>query len=221
MVRVLIVFAHPALEKSRVHRRLLAATPRDARVTLHDLYQEYPDFDIDVDREQRLLLDHDVIVLQHPLYWYSGPPLLKEWLDLVLEHGWAYGSEGDALHGKVVLQAISAGGGASAYCEEGYNRYTIRQYLRPFEGTVRLCGMTYLPPWVVFGTHRLDAGDIEAWGDAWSRTVGWLLDEGYRDLETDPDALLVEGAGECAPWPPRGVPEGVTPGDIASEARES
>lgn len=221
MARVLILFAHPALEKSRVHRQLVASTPREDRVTLHDLYEEYPDFGIDVEREQRLLLEHDVIVFQHPLYWYSGPPLLKEWLDLVLAHGWAYGSEGDALHGKAVLQAISAGGQASAYCEEGYNRWTIRQYLRPFEGTARLCGMTYLPPWVVFGTHRLNVGDIEAWGDAWARTVGWLVEEGYRDLEPDPDALLVEGAEECAPWPPPGVPEGVITGDVPSESRET
>lgn len=217
MARVLIVFAHPALETSRVHRRLVAAIPADARVTLHDLYEEYPDFDIRIEREQELLLEHDVIVLLHPLYWYSGPPLLKEWLDLVLEHGWAYGSEGDALSGKVVLQAISAGGQASAYCEEGYNRYTIRQYLRPFEGTVRLCGMTYLPPWVVFGTHRLDDADIDAWGDAWARTVGWLVDEGYRGLDPDPAMLLVEGAGECAPWPTAstrtGTTLGVTPTD--------
>ena len=221
MVRVLILFAHPALEKSRVHRQLVASTPRDERVTFHDLYEEYPDFDIDVEREQRLLLDHDVVVLQHPLYWYAAPPLLKEWLDLVLEHGWAYGSAGNALAGKFVLQAISAGGQASAYCEEGYNRYTIRQYLRPFEGTARLCGMTYLPPWVVFGTHGLDGGDIEAWGDAWSRTVQWLLDGRHLGLEPDPAALLVEGAGECAPWPPPGGPDDLVAGEIPSESREA
>jgi len=207
MSRVLVLFAHPALEKSRVHRRLVAAMPTDERVTLHDLYEAYPAGDVDVAREQSLLLAHDVVVWQHPLYWYSGPPLLKEWLDLVLEHGWAYGSGGSALHGKAVLQAISAGGGADAYCEEGYNRWTIRQYLRPFEGTARLCGMTYLPPWVVFGTHRLDATDLEAWGDAWARTLTWLADDGWREVEPDPNALLVEGAEECSPRPPIGAPE--------------
>ena len=220
MARVLIVFAHPALEKSRVHRRLVASVPHDDRVTFHDLYEQYPAFDIRIEHEQRLLLEHDVIVLQHPLYWYSGPPLLKEWLDLVLEHGWAYGSEGDALDGKVMLQAISAGGQASAYCEEGYNRYTIRQYLRPFEGTARLCGMRYLPPWVVFGTHRLAEADIEAWADAWSRTVSWLADEEWRDLEPDADALLVEGAGECAPWPAARMDAALEPRTAASGPEE-
>ena len=53
-------------------------------------------------REQELLLQHKIIVWQHPFYWYSSPALLKEWIDLVLEHGWAYGRKGDMLKGKKV-----------------------------------------------------------------------------------------------------------------------
>ena len=100
MPRVLVQFAHPAFERSRVHRRLLAHLPRREGITLNDLYEEYPAFDIDVAREQALLLAHDVVVFQHPFFWYSTPPLLKQWEDLVLEHGWAYGREGRALTGK-------------------------------------------------------------------------------------------------------------------------
>ena len=36
-------------------------------MTFHDLYEAYPDFDIDVRREQALLLAHDVIVLPAPV----------------------------------------------------------------------------------------------------------------------------------------------------------
>ena len=79
---------------------------------MHDLYEAYPDFDIDVRREQELLAAHEVIVLQHPFYWYSAPALLKEWQDLVLEHGWAYGSGGTALRGKALLSAPSRPAGA-------------------------------------------------------------------------------------------------------------
>jgi glutathione-regulated potassium-efflux system ancillary protein KefG len=158
--RVLVLFAHPALEKSRVHRRLVTAVPARPDVTFHDLYEAYPDYDVDVPHEQALLAAHDVIVLQHPFYWYSTPPLVKQWEDLVLEHGWAYGSQGRALEGKRMLSAITAGGGASAYEHEGYNRFTIRELLAPIEQTARLCRMTYLPPWVVHGTHRLDDAEI-------------------------------------------------------------
>jgi glutathione-regulated potassium-efflux system ancillary protein KefG len=35
-----------------------------------------------------------VIVFQHPLYTWSCPALLKEWLDRVLSRGFASGPEG-------------------------------------------------------------------------------------------------------------------------------
>jgi glutathione-regulated potassium-efflux system ancillary protein KefG len=160
VARVLILFAHPALQSSRVQRSLIERVPTDPDVTFHDLYEAYPGFDIDVAREQALLTDHDIVVLQHPFFWYSTPPLVKQWEDLVLEHGWAYGSQGNALRGKWMLSVISAGGGASAYRSDGYNRFTVRQLLAPIEQTARLCGMGYLPPFVVYGTHSLGPAGI-------------------------------------------------------------
>lgn len=162
MPGVLIQFAHPALEKSRVNRALLAAAREVPGVLINDLYEAYPDFDVDVDREQDLLLRHDFILLHHPFYWYSAPALVKQWEDLVLEHGWAYGREGNALRGKHLMNVITTGGRAEAYQPDGHNRFTIRQFLTPFEQTATLCKMSYLPPFVVHGTHRLDAAGIEA-----------------------------------------------------------
>ena len=161
MANVLILFAHPALEKSRVHKRLLAQIPAGTEVRLHDLYEHYPNFDIDIAYEQQLLLQHDIIVFQHPLYWYSSPAIIKQWQDLVLEHGWAYGSKGTALLGKKWLQVISSGGSAEAYKETGRNKFPLTQYLLPFRQTAALCGMEFLPPFVVHGTHRLNDADIE------------------------------------------------------------
>lgn len=153
--RILILFAHPALEKSRVNRYLIQAIQGWDSVTIHDLYEAYPDFHINVKFEQDLLVAHDIIVFHHPFYWYSSPAILKEWQDLVLEYGFAYGHEGTALRGKKLLSAITTGGGEQAYCKEGYNRFTIRELLVPFEQTAHLCGMEYLPPFVVQGTHQL------------------------------------------------------------------
>jgi len=83
--------------------------------------------------------------LQHPLYWYSTPAILKEWQDLVLQHGWAYGAKDTALHGKRWHQVVTAGGSEEAYCAQGSNRLTVRQLLAPLEQTARLCGMRFLP----------------------------------------------------------------------------
>ncbi len=176
MPSILVLFAHPALEKSRVNRSLVRAARDTAGVTFQDLYERYPDFHIDVAAEQSLLVEHDVIVMQHPFYWYSAPALLKEWLDLVLEHGWAYGHDGKALHGKALLSAITTGGREEAYCPRGYNRFTMAELLAPFEQTARLCGMDYLPPFIVHGTHSLSATDIERHTDDYRRVIEALRD---------------------------------------------
>ena len=173
---VLVLFAHPALRKSRVNRRLVEAARGLDGVVVNDLYQQYPDFDIDVAREQRLLLDHDVVVFQHPFYWYSTPAILKEWQDLVLEHGWAYGQDGHALEGKTLLNVVSTGGPKEAYSEDGANRFTMRQLLAPIEQTARLCGMTYLPPFVVHGTHALTREGIDREAADYRRLLEGLQD---------------------------------------------
>ncbi|NWG21093.1 MAG: NAD(P)H-dependent oxidoreductase [Chloroflexi bacterium] len=177
MARLLILFAHPALEKSRVHRRLIREAQAIEGVTVNDLYEEYPDFQINVQREQALLLDHDLIVLQHPMFWYSTPAILKQWQDLVLEHGWAYGSRGNALRGKLVLSLITTGGGEAAYQHGGFNRYTIAELLAPIAQTVRLCKMEYLPPYVIFGTHRMDEDAIAMAAARYRRLLLALRDD--------------------------------------------
>lgn len=161
--RILLLFAHPAPHKSRVGKRLVAEAERVEGVTVRHLYEIYPDFLIDVREEQRLLETHDALVLQHPLYWYSAPSLVKEWMDLVLEHGWAYGSEGTALRGRTFAQAVTCGGSQEVYCSEGQNRHSVRDFLLPFEQSALLCGMDWRVPHVVYGTGNLkSAEEIDA-----------------------------------------------------------
>jgi glutathione-regulated potassium-efflux system ancillary protein KefG len=179
MARILVLFAHPALEKSRVHKAMLEKASGLNGVTINDLYQWYPDLDIDVEREQGLLLQHDIIVWQHPFYWYSSPAIIKQWQDLVLEHGWAYGSNGIKLQGKKAFNAISAGGSALAYSASGRNRFTIRQLLAPFEQTAYLCHMQYLPPFVVHETHRLKEAHVEAYAQQYAQILSDLAQDAY------------------------------------------
>lgn len=152
---ILILFSHPRLERSLNQSQLINSIPKIQEITFHDLYEKYPDFDIDIEHEQELMLRHQIIIWQHPFYWYSSPPLLKQWIDLVLSFGWAYGPGGIALQGKMVLNVITTGGQRSAYSNEGHNRFTINQLLAPFEQTAFLCKMIWLPPFVIHGTHRI------------------------------------------------------------------
>lgn len=181
--QILVLFAHPVLHKSRVNKKLLSAIEDIEGITFHDLYENYPDFHIEVKREQDLLLSHDIIVWQHPFYWYGSPAILKEWIDLVLEHGFAFGRTGKALQGKKVLTAITSGGRKEAYQAGGFNQFTIRQLLAPFEQTVRLCNMEYLPPFVVHGTHLLNDDDIDTAAQNYRTLLISLRDEIFSTEE--------------------------------------
>ncbi len=154
-MKILVVFAHPKMSESIVQREMLSRIQNLENVTIHDLYASYPDFVIDVDHEQALLLQHDLIILQHPFYWYSAPSIIKEWLDLVLEHEWAYGAKGTKLHGKFMMQAISTGGPQHFYNAAGKNRFEIDELLAPFDQTAYLCGMAWLEPFAVFIGRRI------------------------------------------------------------------
>jgi putative NADPH-quinone reductase len=184
MRRILVLFAHPSLDRSEVNRPLMLATAGVEGVTLVDLYAEYPDLQIDIDREQGRLLANDVIAFMHPLYWYSTPAILKEWQDLVLEHGFAYGSEGTALHGKIFLDALTAGGAEAAYRAEGYNHFTIRELLHPLEQTAGMCGMRYLPPFALFGARTaVEEGRVDAHVADWVHVLE-ALREDRLDIDT-------------------------------------
>lgn len=172
MEKTLIIFTHPALEKSRANRALIEGISDLDGVTVHDLYEVYPDFHIDREREQALLEEHPRIVWQHPFYWYSTPSLMKEWFDVVLEYGWAYGKDGRALEGKTVKSVITTGASCEAYCREGDNGHSVEELLRPLEQTARLCGMTYETPMVFYSALHLDKAAMAA---AIERYRDWLL----------------------------------------------
>lgn len=167
-MKPLIYLIHPRLDRSEISGPLFAAAHAIDGLTCVDLYADYPTFAIDVDREQARLVAHDAVVFLHPLYWYAGPGLLKEWQDLVLEHGFAYGRDGTALAGKIALHAVSCGAPEAAYAPDGANGADLRDLLIPFEKTADLCGMPYLAPFALFGAGRAredgrDRGHLAQW----------------------------------------------------------
>ncbi len=178
MRKILVLFAHPMLHKSRVNQQLVNAIEGLENVTVHNLYEHYPDFFIDVKYEQDLLLAHDVIIWHHPFYWYSAPAMIKEWFDLVLEHGFAYGRDGSALEGKQAMTCISTGGRYETYQRNGLNRFPIKTYLLPFNQSAHLCKMNYLPPFVVHGAHLLNDEDISDISRHYKRVLEFLRDSG-------------------------------------------
>jgi len=159
MAKTLVINGHRTPRDSVFGKVLFDSASALPRVTGHTLIDAYPDFKINGDYERSLLSEHANLVLQFPLYWYSSPAIIKEWLDEVLSRGWAYGG-GQALVGKKIMLAITTGGPEKVYQHDGANRFTINEFLRPFEQTANLCGMKWEQPFVMFGVRYLDEESI-------------------------------------------------------------
>jgi len=203
MNHVLILFTHPRFEKSRVNRALLSNVEQIHGVTLHDLYEQYPDFNVDIEREKALLIAHRIIIWHHPFYMYGAPALLKHWIDLVLEYGWAHGAGGGAGKDKLIFNAITTGGAREGYGANGFHRFTIGEFLLPFHQTAAMCRMIYLPPFAVQGTHRLTPHELSVHAGLYRRlllhlTHGEFSVETLKNFEFLNDWLIQETEAPAA-----------------------
>lgn len=174
---ILVILAHPYLEHSRANRALARELKGLDGVEIRKLYDLYPDFDIDVDVEQAALAGADVIVWQHPMYWYSAPGLLKHWFDKVLARGWAYGEGGTALRGKRCLWVVTTGGDETAFRPEGMHAFPFASFVPHMEQTARFCGMEWLEPVVLHGSHRVSSQELHEFATQYRMRIQRLMEE--------------------------------------------
>lgn len=175
---ILVLYAHPRPERSVANRRLKRVAEGISGVTVADLYAEYPTYDIDVKREQARLEAHDVLIFQHPVYWFSAPALVKEWVDRVVTFNWALG-EREAMKGKIYLHAVTTAASHGVFAKDVTGRAALRAQFHPFEAMAGLCGMRYLPPFSLFrevaDEGRAERLDIHA--AAYAKLLRELRDE--------------------------------------------
>lgn len=180
--RIQLLFVHPFPHRSKVNLALLEGVRDLPGVEVNDLYERYPDFHINVKEEQERLKATDLLVVQHPFYWYSTPALFKQWQDTVLEYGFAFGAEGDALRCKDWLSVVTVGQSREAYLPEGQNRFSVTELLRPFECSANHCSMHYLEPIIIHDSHRLSDTELADWVDLYRRRLSeYRPRSGHRD----------------------------------------
>ncbi len=173
----LLIYAHPYPNRSRANRRLLGAVSDLPRLQVRSLYDIYPDFAIDVEAEQQALSEAELIIWQHPMYWYSVPGLLKHWFDKVLARGWAYGDGGTALRGKRCLWVATTGGDEAAFSEPGMHAHPLSAFVPPVLQTARFCGMEWLDPFVLHGAHRVPEAVLANQAQSYRELLERLLEE--------------------------------------------
>ncbi len=171
MKNILLLYCNPSPHKSRYNRRLQETARKVPGLKIRDLYDLYPAMHVDEAAEQKALVKADVLVLQFPIYWFSAPALLKEWMDVVLQNGFAYGEGGTALKGKKTMLAVSTGAPVSAYRAGATHGAKIEHFLLPFRMTAEFCGMKVGPPFVTYCAHKMEYDDINARAEAFIEAV--------------------------------------------------
>jgi len=158
-MKTLVIVIHPNLENSSIVNKhwFNELKKHPEKFNIHNLYELYPDGNIDVKAEQKLLEAHDKIVFQFPVYWLSSPPLFKKWIDEVLSYGWAYGASTYKLEGKKIALALTASADEKTYSSEGDFKYTLQEFTRTFEITFNWIKADYKPFFAFFGApHTTD-----------------------------------------------------------------
>ncbi len=149
-MKALVIFSHSYQEQSVSNKAILEVLQSAEGVEVRNLEVLYPDGKIDVAAEQAALLAADVVVFQHPTFWFNIPPMLKRWMDDVLTYGFAYGTGGDKLHGKKFIQSLTTGSGDQTYTS------ALQEVLyAPMRTSAQFCGMEYLEPHPLFGQLAL------------------------------------------------------------------
>lgn len=160
MSSLLIISGHPDMRSSLANRTILEELQKtDLPCDIRRL--DLSGFDLDVEEEQKHLKEAKVVVFQFPFYWYSCTALLRNWMEKVLTHGFAYGTSGKALEGKKFILSFTIGGGKEDYTHEGQHRHPIEEFLYTFQQTAALCSMDYEKPVYTFGCMYIPGVNTE------------------------------------------------------------
>lgn len=163
MKKILVISGHPDYRNSVANRAILdefhQLVPSAEIVYLDALY---PDFNIDVEEEQKRLAEADVIVLEFPFWWYSAPSLMRRYLESVITFGFAYGPDANAISGKPFIISLTTGAPEEAYSPEGYQGYKFEQFIPQFRALSNLCGLDWREPVISFGMKKPAPDDKEA-----------------------------------------------------------
>ncbi|MFQ1055077.1 NAD(P)H-dependent oxidoreductase [Gilliamella apicola] len=173
----LIVLGHPNIEQSIANKAIIESLQEHiTNLEIRNIHQLYPDYKINVQEEQAALLRHDLIVLQYPMYWFNMPAILKLWFDEVLTYQFAYGSQGDKLKDKKLLQSLTVG-----QVKENYQKYSselINNLLESVKVSALYTQMKYLPPILLYGVSPVIEGEkatIKAKASQHSKQLAQLI----------------------------------------------
>ncbi|WP_069658757.1 NAD(P)H-dependent oxidoreductase [Arcticibacter eurypsychrophilus] len=184
----LVILAHPNFQNSFANKIIIEELLNsNMGIEVRNLFDLYPDYNIDVKAEQTALLEHTTIVFQYPFYWYNMPAILKQWFDVVFEYQFAYGSKGDKLKGKNFLASFTVGAPKNGYQTLGDHHFPILDFCKNIEQTAYYAKMNFIDPIYFHGTSTAagySAEEITRSAKEHSKRLILCLEELNRELLT-------------------------------------
>lgn len=168
-MNTLLIVAHPDISASRANRALLDGLAGIPGIDIVDLYRTYPDERIDLAVERDRLLGARRLILQFPMFWYSTPPLLKRWQDVVLTPLiYLEPESASALQGLPVMAATTTGGPTASYEQSGMR---VDDLFAPLRATAKKAGWLWQPPFALHDVRTLNDDQLAQAGQAYRSVV--------------------------------------------------
>lgn len=147
-MKTLILISHPKFEDSSTQQFLKTSFYSLDDVKYQVIDELYSETDgINLEKEQTALKNFDRIVFQFPMYWYSSPASLKQFMDDVFTRNYIVANR--SLKTKELGIVVTLGDAESDFQAGGAEQFTISELLRPFQVFAHKAGMQYLKPFVV------------------------------------------------------------------------
>lgn len=170
-MNVLVIYSHTYHSQSYAGKAILEVLEAQPGITVRKLEELYPDNrPIDVAAEQAALVAADVIVFQHPLFWFATPALMKRYMDEVFQYGFAYGADSFKLAGKKFVHSYTTGAAAEVYTG-GLHQNAEAALI----ATAAFCRMEYAGAFPLYGQLALENPNVAAEAKAHAERLVELL----------------------------------------------
>lgn len=147
-MKTLILISHPKFEDSGTQQFLKTSFYSLDDVKYQVIDELYGQSDgIDIEKEQSALKGFDRIIFQFPMYWYSSPASLKQFMDDVFTRNYIVANW--ALKTKELGIVVTLGDAKADFQAGGSEQFTISELLRPLQAFAHKAGIQYLKPFVV------------------------------------------------------------------------
>lgn len=122
-MKKLFIFGHQNMQESFHSKAIYDLIDQD-KIIIYDLY---PDFKIDIEKEHERLAKYDELVFVSPVNWYTPTPIIHQYINLVFDYGFGYGKDA-IMRGVPYSLILTSGGRPEFYSITGKHFYPFEEF---------------------------------------------------------------------------------------------